>query len=108
MKNLFNNFLKITLIVTMQFAFSGCNLAEILGFLNSESKPDFNKDLTYDGQPADMTKPVKVFILMGQSNMVGAGKVEPDGTEGTLANATKTKGLYQHLLIGHQPGHILW
>ena len=26
------------------------------------------------GKPADMTKPVQVFILMGQSNMVGAGK----------------------------------
>lgn len=28
----------------------------------------------HDGKPADMTKPVQVFILMGQSNMVGAGK----------------------------------
>ncbi|MFK7788913.1 MAG: hypothetical protein AB8C95_05375, partial [Phycisphaeraceae bacterium] len=26
-----------------------------------------------DGQPADMTKPVQVYILMGQSNMVGSG-----------------------------------
>jgi hypothetical protein len=26
-----------------------------------------------DGKPADMKKPVKVFILMGQSNMVGMG-----------------------------------
>ena len=26
-----------------------------------------------DGKPADMSKPVKVFILMGQSNMVGFG-----------------------------------
>lgn len=24
-----------------------------------------------DGKPADMTNPVQVFILMGQSNMVG-------------------------------------
>ena len=29
-----------------------------------------------DGKPADMTKKVKVFILLGQSNMVGAGKVK--------------------------------
>jgi hypothetical protein len=29
-----------------------------------------------DGKPADMSKPVKVFILLGQSNMVGAGKVD--------------------------------
>ncbi len=26
------------------------------------------------GQPADLTQPVQVFILLGQSNMVGAGK----------------------------------
>lgn len=29
-----------------------------------------------DGKPADMTKPVKVFILAGQSNMEGPAKVE--------------------------------
>ena len=29
----------------------------------------------HDGKPADMTKPVQVFILLGQSNMVGLGKV---------------------------------
>ena len=28
-----------------------------------------------DGKPADRTKPVKVFILMGQSNMVGMGDI---------------------------------
>lgn len=28
-----------------------------------------------DGEPADMKKPVKVFILMGQSNMLGFGKI---------------------------------
>jgi hypothetical protein len=28
-----------------------------------------------DGKPADMSKPVQVFILMGQSNMVGMGKL---------------------------------
>ena len=34
-------------------------------------------------KPADMTKPVQVFILMGQSNMVGLGKVTgPDGSLG--------------------------
>ena len=33
---------------------------------------------------ADLTKPVKVFILMGQSNMFGMGEVGPDATKGTL------------------------
>jgi hypothetical protein len=28
-----------------------------------------------DGKPADQTKPVKVYILMGQSNMVGMGDI---------------------------------
>ena len=28
-----------------------------------------------DGKPADMSKPVQVYILMGQSNMVGMGKL---------------------------------
>ncbi|MHC4507243.1 MAG: hypothetical protein ACYTFI_28555, partial [Planctomycetota bacterium] len=44
-----------------------------------------------DGKPADMSKPVQVFILMGQSNMVGAGK-----TAGLKA-ATQ-KGLYPYLV----------
>jgi hypothetical protein len=38
----------------------------------------------HDGQAADMAKPVKVFILLGQSNMVGLGKIK--GGEGSLEN----------------------
>ncbi len=49
-----------------------------------------------DGKPADMTKPVKVFILLGQSNMVGAGKVK--GGDGSLEHAVKAKGLYPFLV----------
>ncbi len=49
-----------------------------------------------DGKPADMTKPVQVFILMGQSNMVGLGKIS--GPEGSLENAVKTKNLYPYLV----------
>ena len=30
-----------------------------------------------DGKPADMSKKIKVFILSGQSNMCGMGKVDP-------------------------------
>jgi hypothetical protein len=41
------------------------------------------------GKPADMSKPVKVFILLGQSNMVGMGKIT--GGEGSLENAVKEK-----------------
>ena len=28
-----------------------------------------------DGQPADMSQPVQVYILLGQSNMLGFGKI---------------------------------
>lgn len=49
-----------------------------------------------DGKPADMTKPVRVFILMGQSNMVGAGKV--NGGDGSLTHAVKEKDLYPYLI----------
>ncbi len=49
-----------------------------------------------DGKPADMTKPVQVFILLGQSNMVGLGKVK--GGEISLEHAVKVKKKYQYLV----------
>jgi len=49
-----------------------------------------------DGKPADMSKPVQVFILLGQSNMLGAGKIQ--GGEGSLEYAVKEKGLYPYLI----------
>lgn len=49
-----------------------------------------------DGKPADMTKPVQVFILLGQSNMVGMGKIT--GPEGSLEHAVKNKSLYPYLV----------
>jgi len=56
------------------------------------------KELTRpDGKPADMSKPVQVFILMGQSNMVGMGKIAGD-KDGTLEYAVKTKKKYPYLV----------
>lgn len=43
--------------------------------------------------------PVKVYILMGQSNMVGSGTVSGN-TDGTLEYAVHTKGLYPYLSDG--------
>ncbi len=48
-----------------------------------------------DNKPA--TKPVQVFILLGQSNMVGFGRIELDGSKGTLSYACKKVGKYSHL-----------
>ncbi len=49
-----------------------------------------------DGKPADLSKPVQVFILMGQSNMVGFGRI--GGGEGSLEHAVKNKNLYPYLV----------
>ena len=51
-----------------------------------------------DGKPADMTKPVKVYILMGQSNMLGAGKIGPVDKKGSLEYAIKEKNKYPYLV----------
>lgn len=55
-----------------------------------------------DGNSADMSKPVQVYILLGQSNMVGFGKVNPakGKPEGSLTHAVKGKGLYPYLVDG--------
>lgn len=49
-----------------------------------------------DGKPADMTKPVQVFLLLGQSNMVGLGKVK--GGDISLEHAVKEKKKYPYLV----------
>ncbi len=51
-----------------------------------------------DGKPADHTKKVKVFILLGQSNMLGFGRVGPKEAKGTLEYMIKEKGKYGFLV----------
>jgi hypothetical protein len=51
-----------------------------------------------DGKDANMGQPVQVFILMGQSNMLGAGKVGPESKDGTLEHAIKQEQLYPFLV----------
>ena len=45
---------------------------------------------------ADASRPVQVYILLGQSNMVGLGKVS--GPDGSLDFAVKTKKKYPYLI----------
>jgi hypothetical protein len=45
-----------------------------------------------DGKEADMSKPVQVYILLGQSNMLGFGKIA------TLQNLVKTEDKYPYLI----------
>ena len=51
-----------------------------------------------DDKPADMSKPVKVFLIMGQSNGVGLGSVAGAENERSLENAVKKQGLYSFLV----------
>jgi hypothetical protein len=51
----------------------------------------------HDGKPADMSKPVKVFIMLGQSNMLGLGGIEKGGAC-PLVVAVKEQKLYPFLL----------
>lgn len=51
-----------------------------------------------DEKNPEASKRIKVFILMGQSNMVGMGELEPETTLGTLAYLTRKKGRYPWLV----------
>ena len=53
-----------------------------------------------EGAPANLNKPVQVYILLGQSNMLGSGRITPGkkGPEGSLTHAVKEKGLYPYLI----------
>lgn len=50
-----------------------------------------------DGAEADHTQPVQVYILMGQSNMLGFGRIGPADQSGTLENLV-SQGKYPHLV----------
>lgn len=50
-----------------------------------------------DSNPADMTKKVKVFIIMGQSNTLEMGKVKGD-QEGSLEYAVSSENLYPFMI----------
>jgi hypothetical protein len=49
-------------------------------------------------KPADMSKPVKVFIMMGQSNMLGFGRLGPASQKGALEYYVKSEGKYPYLV----------
>jgi hypothetical protein len=63
------------------------------GILNSQAQ----ELAAPDGKKADITKPVKIFILMGQSNMLGFGTISGTAAR-SLEYACKTEKLYPHLI----------
>ena len=78
------------------FLFCGIFLIALNPWLSMAQTPSANLP-DPDGQPADMQQPVQVFILLGQSNMLGFGKVKGD-KDGTLEYATSKKKLYPYLV----------
>ncbi len=82
----------------------GCLLAALaIGLASGSAAEKANTDPKHqlprpDAKAPDTTKPVKVFILMGQSNMVGMGELGPETTKGTLAYLTKKEGKYPWLI----------
>jgi len=79
---------KLLLMLAVVLAFHG--LAAAVEIPGPHDLPD------PDTTPPDTTKPVKVFILSGQSNMVGIGYVE-DPDPGSLRTVT-TEGMFPHML----------
>lgn len=51
-----------------------------------------------DDKPGAAGKPVKVFILMGQSNMVGMGDLRPETSKGALTYLTQKEKKYPFLV----------
>ena len=70
---------------------------QLIALLLIFTLPSFAQLPDPDGKEADMTKPVKVFILLGQSNMLGFGKIAGDKPN-TLEHATKKENLYSFLV----------
>ena len=65
------------------------------------SKPNIRYPLPApDADSGTTGKPVKVFILSGQSNMEGHGNIGPLGTPGTLETITRNEFKFPNLLDG--------
>ena len=79
-------FFVLCVLAAMLIAVAGVSAAE-----KAKTLPD------PDGKAADMSKPVQVYILLGQSNMIGAGRIGGD-KNGTLEHAVKTKKKYPYLV----------
>ncbi len=73
----------LCLMATMLMGVSSVSAAEKI---NTDPKQQLPAP---DTKPPVANKAIKVFILMGQSNMIGFGRIEPDTTKGTLAYLTK-------------------
>lgn len=81
----------------MKRTIANCLLFAVLTILLFNSSASAFQIPDPDGKPADMTKKVKVFIIMGQSNTLEMGKVKGD-KDGTLEYAVKKEELYPFMV----------
>ena len=82
----------VCLLATAAVVAAGVSAADKINVDPKQQLPDPDKT------PAAMDKPVQVFVLMGQSNMFGFGRVGPADKNGTLEYLTKKDGKYPHLI----------
>ncbi len=85
------------------FAVVALLAATVMGTVDTSAAEKFEADSKHqlprpDGKPAEHNKPVKVYIMLGQSNMLGFGRVGPKETKGSLEFMVKEKGKYPHLI----------
>ena len=72
---------------------------QVYAILFGKSVANRNAELPKpDGKPADLKKAVQVYILLGQSNMLGFGKVGAADTAGSLTHAVTENKLYPYLI----------
>jgi len=78
----------------------GVSLSAVLILFNFPFDADAEAGLPDpDGKPADVSKPVKVFLIMGQSNTLEMGRVKGDKA-GSLKYAVAEEGLYPFMVDG--------
>jgi alpha-galactosidase len=63
-----------------------------LASLASAQEP--TRPATTKAAPTSASKPVQVFVMLGQSNMLGFGRVGPSELQGTLENLIKEQSKY--------------
>lgn len=80
----------LTRIITLMVAMVVCATPTVAQDTMTLPRPD--------GKAADQTKKVKVFILLGQSNMLGFGRAGPKEIKGSLEYMIKEKGKYGFLV----------
>lgn len=77
---------------------NSASLSAVIAALLLLSSPLYASDLPDpDGKPADMTRKVQVFIIMGQSNTLEMGKVKGEQA-GSLEYAVSNENLYPFMV----------